>query len=180
MFPCTSRIGALGRHEACNRRSESYVWQGHRSIHIRRETYFTPIFRLTVASCLGFLRVSNGVAPQQEMERQMFARRQTKNHLSHFGGRAHFISPVRFQCRDRCPDGRLVIRKQFRCVLIRPAPPVGPHSAGFEGAHLNTKRSYLLGKRFGESANRPFGGVIRRTAGPGDTAATTGVATANQ
>ena len=66
--------------------------------------------RFTVASCFGFLRVSNGVAAQQKMERQVFARRQAKDYLSHFRGVAHLMSPVRFQCGNRRADGRFVIR----------------------------------------------------------------------
>src|SRR2546430_1604557 len=103
---CTFHL-LLGR-----RRSESYIWQRYGSIDVCRETYFTPMVRLTVASCFGFLRVSNGVAAQQKMERQVFARRQAKDHLGHFRGIAPFISPVRFQRRDRLSDGRFVIRKQ--------------------------------------------------------------------
>jgi NAD(P)-dependent dehydrogenase (short-subunit alcohol dehydrogenase family) len=63
-----------------------------------------------------------------------------------------------------------VMRKQ-KSGCIGAGAPVCPHSTRFERAYSYAERSHLLGKRFRKSSDRPFGGVIRRAAGPGQTSA---------
>src|SRR3954453_22140581 len=53
--------------------------------------------------------------------------------------------------------------------ILGAGTPVCPHSTRFERAHSYAERSHLLGKGFGKAPDCPFGGVIRRAAGPGQT-----------
>ena len=113
----------------------------------------------------------NGVTAQQKMRWEMIAVSQTKDELSHLGRIAILVAPERRQRLDHRAHGRFIIREQVRRVLVRASAPVRPHSAGFERAHLDAKRGHFLGQGLGESANRPFGGMVSRAAGKGQAAA---------
>src|ERR1700757_3222616 len=101
------------------------------------------------------------------MCREMIAVSQTKNNLSHFPGIAILLAPKGVQCLNYRANGRFIIGKQFRYVLVRTNAPVCPHPAGFERTHLDAKGCDFLGERLGESSDSPLGSVVRRAAGKG-------------
>src|SRR6476619_332573 len=104
------------------------------------------------------------------MCRQAIGGSQSKDDLGDLDWVAGLVAPVRLQSLDDYADRRLIVREQVRSILVRPRTPVGPHATGLERTHLDAKGSHFLCEGLGESSHRPFGGVIRRIAGPGEAA----------
>src|SRR6266850_3301848 len=105
------------------------------------------------------------------MCRQTIAGSETKDELGHLDWIASLLAPVGLQRVDHSAHGRFIIREQIRGVFIRASAPVRPHSTGFERTHPDAKGSQFLSEGLGKSPNSPFGGMVRRIAGPCQAAA---------
>jgi len=126
---------------------------------------------------LGFGGEANRVATDQEVRRKTVTGRQTRHNLRYLGGITDVFPPIRFQGLGNGPDGRFIVRKRFRHVLISAGAPIRPHATGLKGAHLHAERRQLLGKRFREASDSPFRCMVRRATKPSSRFVSRAVAT---
>jgi hypothetical protein len=161
------------------------VTLGNKAIHLHKHdverinadivpAYVFQRFGARLASSLVRSAPDVGVAfltASGKLLRKTVTGRQTKHNLSYLGGITDLFPPIRFQGLGNGPDGRFIVRKQFRRVLISAGAPIRPHATGLKGAHLHAERRELLGKRFREASDSPFRCMVRRAAGPSQAAA---------
>src|SRR5579863_10422059 len=140
--------------------SELHIGQCRGRVGICRQTHLPPLCGLSFPRLLGFAGEANRVAADQQVRRKTVTGRQTELKLSHLGGIADLLAPIRFQSLGNSANGRFIVGEEFGRVLVRPGTPVRPHSAGFQGANRHAERRQFLSERFREASNGPFRSMV--------------------